>query len=329
MRREIREFEPYWWLRSGHAQTIGAAFAPRTFTLPAGKERLFRVNSETQLKGVCHWQEGERREFPVIVIVHGLEGSCDSNYARGIADKAWGRGFHAVRMNQRNCGGTERLTPTLYNSGLSEDYRAVLMELIGEGFEKVFFAGYSMGGNLVTKMAGELGGAAPKELRGVAAVCPALDLAACADALERRENYLYQMHFVRGLMDRYRRKSELFPERYAWNGFGAIRTVRDFDDEITAPAFGYRDAEEYYQAAGAKKVIGRVGVPLLLMTAQDDPFVPYVAFLAARVEENPWVQFVAPEHGGHCGFISRFRGVERFWAEERIVEFVEQEAGRL
>ena len=313
-------------MRSGHAQTIGAAFFPRKFALPEGEERLFRVNAETQVKGMCHWQEGKPWKAPVIAIVHGLEGSCDSNYARGIAEKAWVRGFHSVRMNQRNCGGTERLTPTLYNSGLSEDYHAVLMELIEEGFEKIFFVGYSMGGNLVTKMAGEMGRAAPKELRGVAAVCPALDLSACADALEETQNYLYQRHFVSGLMERYRRKAELFPARYARNGFGTIRTVREFDDAITAPCFGFRDAEEYYESAGAKKVVKSVSVPTLIMTAQDDPFVPYVSFLAARVEQNPCVRFLAPEHGGHCGFVSRFAGKERFWAEERIVEFVGEEA---
>ena len=264
----------------------------------------------------------------MIVIVHGLEGSSDSNYARGIADKAYARGFHAVRMNQRNCGGTERLTPTLYNSGLSGDYQAVLLELIGEGFEKIFFVGYSMGGNLVTKMAGELGEAAPKELRGVAAVCPALDLAACADALEERQNYLYQWHFVRGLMERYRRKAELFPARYPKDGFGEIHTVREFDDAITAPCFGFRDAQDYYEAASAKNVVGNIAVPALLITAQDDPFVPFVSFLAARVDKNPRVRLVAPEHGGHCGFISRFAGAERFWAEERVVEFVEAEVSK-
>ncbi|HXX99269.1 MAG TPA: alpha/beta fold hydrolase [Candidatus Limnocylindrales bacterium] len=328
MGRIVRTFEPHRWLRGGHAQTIGAAFAPRTFTVGAGEERLFRVDAETQLKGLCHWQEGKRRDLPVIVIVHGLEGSSDSSYAWGIADKACARGFHAVRMNQRNCGGTERLTPTLYNSGLSGDYRAVLGELIEEGFEKVFFAGYSMGGNLVTKMAGEFGQAAPRELKGIAAVCPALNLSACSDALEKRENALYQWHFVRGLMTRYRRKAELYPSRYARNGFGPIRTVREFDDAITAPCFGYKDAEEYYEAAGAKKVIGRVAVPMLLITAKDDPFVPYESFLRARVEENPLVRFLAPENGGHCGFISRYGGAERFWAEERIVEFVEEEGGK-
>ncbi len=308
---------------------MAGAFLRREFALPAAEDRLFRVDSDTQLKGACHWQPGKRRDVPVIVIVHGLEGSSDSKYAIGIADKAYLRGFHAIRMNQRNCGGTETLTPTLYNSGMSGDYRAILMELIEQdGFERVFFAGYSMGGNLVTKMAGELADSAPHQLRGVAAVCPALDLSACADALERPANYLYQRHFVKGLLDRYRRKAQLFPGLYPRNGFGRIKSVREFDDEITAPAFGYKDAEEYYQAAGAKKVVGQVRVPLLMMTAQDDPFVPYEAFLRAPVAENARVRFVAPEHGGHCGFISRWEGPERFWAEERIAEFCQEIAMR-
>jgi predicted alpha/beta-fold hydrolase len=324
MEKKVKEFEPHRWLRNGHAQTMAGAFVRRTFAMPKGEERLFRVDAETQVKGVCHWQPGKPRDLPVIVVVHGLEGSCDSHYSRGIANKAWARGFHAVRMNQRNCGGTEGLTPTLYNSGLSGDYRAVLLQLMEEGFEEIFFVGYSMGGNLVTKMAGELGVNAPKELKGVAVVCPALDLSACADALEKRSNYLYQRHFVKNLMARYGRKAELFPERYRRDGFGTIRTVREFDNEITAPCFGFEDAEEYYRAASAKKVIGKVVVPLLVLTAQDDPFVPYELFLRVQVEENSCVRFVAPAHGGHCGFISRFAGAERFWAEERIAEFVEQ-----
>jgi predicted alpha/beta-fold hydrolase len=161
-------------------------------------------------------------------------------------------------------------------------------------------------------------------LRGVCAVCPALDLSACADALEETENYLYQRHFVKGLMTRYRRKADLFPHRYSHNGFGTIRTVREFDDAITAPQFGYKDAEDYYEHAGAKNVIGQVSVPSLVLTAKDDPFVPYEAFLKTDIEKNARVQFVATERGGHCGFISKWEGAERFWAEERVVEFVEK-----
>jgi predicted alpha/beta-fold hydrolase len=315
-------FEPHPLLKNGHVMTIVSAFVPRSFDIPRAEARLFQVDLESRLLAHCHWQPGKPKDAPVIVVVHGLEGSSDGNYVRGIAEKAFHRGFHVVRMNQRNCGGTEALTPTLYNSGMSADYRAVFEELSnGDGFGRIFFAGYSMGGNLVTKMAGEFGSAVPIALRGVCTVCPAIDLAACADALERPENYLYQRRFVKGLMSRYARKHKMFPDRYPVAGLPPIRTVRQFDDVITAPQFGYRDAQDYYDHVGAKRVAAQIRVPTLLITAQDDPFVPYASFLAAKISENPAIQFVAPERGGHCGFISKRSGSERFWAEQRIVDF--------
>jgi uncharacterized protein len=319
------EFEPHWLVRSGHAQTLTAAFLPRRFALPPAEKRLFRVDAETQLLALCHWQPGSSKDAPVMLIVHGLEGSSDSNYVLGIAEKAFHRGFHVLRMNQRNCGGSEQLTPTLYNSAMSSDYRAVMEELANvDGFERIFFTGYSMGGNLVTKMAGEYGAQFPRALRGVCVVCPSLDLAACADALERRENYFYQRHFVTGLLERYARKQSLFPQRYRKEGFGPIRTVREFDEAIIAPQFGYRDADDYYEQASAKQVVANVRVPTLMITAEDDPFIPYALFLAARITENPAIRFVTTQRGGHCAFISKHAGAERFWAEQRVVEFCEE-----
>jgi predicted alpha/beta-fold hydrolase len=324
MPTSITDFEPHPLLKNGHVMTIVSALLPRRFDIPPAEARLFQVDPESRLLAHCHWQPAKRKNVPVIVIVHGLEGSSDGNYVRGIAEKAAHRGFHVVRMNQRNCGGTETLTPTLYNSGMSADYRAVFEELSNvDGFEQIFFAGYSMGGNLVTKMAGEFGAAVPKALRGVCAVCPALDLGACADALERPDNYLYQRRFVKGLMSRYARKHRLFPQRYPIKGLAPVRTVRQFDDVITAPHFGYRDAQDYYDHVGAKRVADQIRVPMLMITAQDDPFVPYASFLAAKISENPTIQFVAPQHGGHCGFISKYPGSGRFWAEQGIVEFCE------
>ncbi len=322
---EMEKFDPHRLLRNGHAMTIAAAFVPRKFDLPPAEDRLFQVDAESRILGRCHWQAGKRRDAPVIVILHGLEGSSESSYVRGIAEKAFRLGFHAVRLNQRNCGETETLTPTLYNSGMSGDYRAVLEELTDkDGFEQIFFAGYSMGGNLVTKMAGEFGDAAPKALRGVCVVCPAMDLGACADALQLRQNFFYQRHFVKGLMSRYAKKAKLFPQRYRLEGLGAVRSVREFDDKITAPQFGYRDAQDYYDAVGAKKVVAQVRVPMLMITAQDDPFVPYELFQRANPAQNPAIRFVAPERGGHCGFISNRSGAERFWAEQRIVQFCDE-----
>ncbi|HEY1423175.1 MAG TPA: alpha/beta fold hydrolase [Candidatus Acidoferrum sp.] len=318
-------FDPHPLLKNGHFMTVASALWRRNFNLPAAEERCFQVDADSRILGHCHWQHGRDRSTPVVVLVHGLEGSSDSNYMLGIAEQAWRRGFHAIRLNQRNCGGTEKLTPTLYNSGMSGDYRAVLEELwAGDGFASIFFAGYSMGGNLVTKMAGEFGQSFPSALRGVAAVCPSLDLAACADALERPANYFYRQRFVAGLLTRYARKAELFPERYSRNGFGRIRTVREFDDAITAPQFGYRDAQEYYEAAGAKRVIRAIRVPMLLITAQDDPFVPFEATRASGAGENPTIIFETPKRGGHCGFISAEGGDKRFWAERRIAEFFAQ-----
>jgi predicted alpha/beta-fold hydrolase len=321
---DLQPFEPHPLLKNRHAMTIASAFVPRKFALPPAEPRLFQVDPDSRLLGNCHWQPGKSKAAPVVVIVHGLEGSSDSNYVLGIADKAFQRGYHAVRLNQRNCGGTEALSPTLYNSGMSGDYRAVFEELSnGDGFEQIFFAGYSMGGNLVTKMSGEFGSAVPRALRAAGVVCPAIDLGASADALNRTENYLYQWRFVSGLMARYARKQKLFPDRYPQNGLRPIRTVREFDDFITAPQFGYRDAQDYYDHVGAKRVAANVRLPLLMITAQDDPFVTYASFLAAKISDNPAIQFVATTHGGHCAFISKHSGPERFWAEQRLVEFFE------
>jgi uncharacterized protein len=317
----LKDFAPHPFLRSGHAMTVAAAFWRRTFLLPPSEERLFQVDPETRLLAHCHWQPENRLAAPVIVIVHGLEGSSDSNYSRGIAEIACQRGYNAIRINQRNCGGSEDLTPTLYNSGMSADYRAVCEELASDGFKDIFFAGYSMGGNLVLKMASEYGESVPAALRGVCVVCPALDLAACAAALERRDNYFYQRHFVQGLLQRYRRKAAAMPQRYSENGFSSIRTVRQFDDAITAPHAGYRDAQEYYETASAKRILDRLRVPTLVITAEDDPFVPYTSILAAGAGEHPAISLLVTKRGGHCGFISSVSGQEKFWAEQRIVDF--------
>ncbi|HEU0368671.1 MAG TPA: alpha/beta fold hydrolase, partial [Candidatus Acidoferrum sp.] len=139
------EFRPHPLLKNGHVMTVASAFWRRSFSLPSPEDRLFPVDPESRILGHCHWQQGKDKATPLLVLVHGLEGSSDSNYMRGIAEKASQRGFHVIRLNQRNCGGTELLTPTLYNSGMSADYRAVLEELAGDGFAKIFFAGYSMG----------------------------------------------------------------------------------------------------------------------------------------------------------------------------------------
>ena len=305
----------------------GALWSRRTPRLPKAQERLFEVEPSTQILAKCHWQA--KRESPTLVLVHGLEGSSESSYMRGAAEKAFLSGFHVLRLNQRNCGGSDRLTPTVYNSGLSGDFRAVLEELIArDGLREIYFAGYSMGGNLVLKMAGELGAAAPAELIGVCGVCPTLDLAVCVDAISRPDNRLYQWHFIRLLKARMRRKARLFPGRFDIGGLESLRTIREFDDTITAPHSGYRDAEDYYERASAVRSTQQISVPTLILTAKDDPIVPFSLFAASAIAGNPQICLDAPEHGGHCSFISCWAGWERHWAEARVVEFFRDIAKR-
>src|SRR5437868_11979796 len=158
-RFRLRPFDPHPLFRNSHFATVAAAYWPRDFaSLPPATNRLFEVEPGTRLLAKCHWQE-RRRGHGTLVLVHGLEGSSESPYMLGIAEKAFEAGFNVLRVNQRNCGGTEHLTPTLQNCGLSQDYRAILQELITcDALAELFFAGYSVGGNLVLKMAGEVGG---------------------------------------------------------------------------------------------------------------------------------------------------------------------------
>jgi len=321
----MQMFEPHPLLRNPHAQTVAFALWPRKFPgLPRSTPREFEVEPGTRIRGECHWQP-RPQDRPTLVLVHGLEGSSESAYMLGLAERAFLAGWNAVRLNQRNCGGTESLTPTLYHSGRSDDFRAVLSELIeGDHLPEIFFAGYSMGGNLVLKMAGELASGAPRELRGVAVVCPSLDLAACVNALGLPRNFLYEARFVSGLKARMRRKVKLYPGRYDISGLARVRTVRGFDDVMTARYCDFQDAADYYAQSSAARVVGAIRVPTLVLTAQDDPFVPYESFSAPTLTENPHITLAAPKHGGHCAFISRHRGDARFWAEARVMEFCRQ-----
>jgi hypothetical protein len=284
--------------------------------------RLFRVAPESQILGYCHWQPDPKRH-PTLIFVHGLEGDSESHYMLGIANKAWRRGFNVVRLNQRNCGGTEHLTPTLYNNGMSGDIRAVLGELAAaDGLDSIWLGGYSMGGNLVLRAAGELGGA-NRALKGVVAACPNIDPAACTDALIQPRNWIYNLHFVRNLKARLRRKAVLFPGKFDLAPLPGIRTLLDFDEAYTAPDGGYRNAADYYERAGSRHVLGAIAVPTLILTAQDDPFIPYRIFDWPALRTNSRIRLEAPAHGGHCGFIQRHSvGEDRYWAENRLMHFI-------
>ena len=329
-------FVPRWWLRNGHLQTIlGNFLAREKGDLPRAEPVLVEVAPATpgqissQVLCECHWQPADVRAGRLtVILLHGLEGSSESQYVLGNAAKMWRAGMNVVRMNMRNCGGTEALSATLYHSGMSGDVGAVMLYFVArESLTAVALVGYSMGGNLVLKLAGDLGAGASRELRAVVGVSPALDLRVSADALHEPLNRIYELRFLRALVKRFKRKVELFPALFQARQAEGLRSLRDFDQQVTAFYSGFSGAEDYYFRASAARVLGHIAVPTLILHAKDDPFVRITPESRAVLEANPWIEFVETEHGGHCAFVGVPRpeaGDDGYWAETTLLQWLQR-----
>jgi uncharacterized protein len=321
---EANPFVPHRVFQNRHAQTLAAYAWPRGFRFYSERdqERFFEVEPGVEVLAHCRWQT-KPLERPTIVIWHGIEGSTASNYMLAIAEKGFQAGFNIVRVNLRNCGGTEHLTPTLYHGGLSEDLRAVVKELVEiDKLSRILLVGFSLGGNLVLKLAGEYGDTPPPEVLGVCAVSPSVDLTASAELILKRSNWIYQQDFVRRLKQRIRTKHKLFPELYDISGLEQVRTVRQFDERFTAPAHGFADAQDYYYRSSSLRIADRIRIPTLIIHAADDPFIPFTPLRDPAFTSNPYILLIGPERGGHVAFLSANPNQEdRFWAENRVLEF--------
>jgi predicted alpha/beta-fold hydrolase len=327
------DFQPRRYLRNGHLQTIAGNYLARADDLLAPEAQLVEVSPATanqiasQVLCHCHWQPEEVRVTrPTAIIVHGLEGSSDSQYVVGNSNKLWRAGCNVIRMNMRNCGGTEALSPTLYHSGFSNDVLAVMNFFVAQyGLRSMSLIGYSMGGNLVLKLAGELGTAAPAALHSVIGVSPAVDLRESADALHLPQNRLYELKFLRNLQRRFRRKAVLFPRAYDRNRAVGIRSLREFDDRITALYSGFTGADDYYHRAAAARVLDRIAVPALILHALDDPFVRLTAETREKIRANSHITLIESNHGGHCAFLAQpdsASGYDGYWAEHTLLRFL-------
>ncbi|HMG75115.1 MAG TPA: alpha/beta fold hydrolase [Pyrinomonadaceae bacterium] len=321
---KAQPFIPHRLLKQRDAQTIGAYLWPRRFRSgdrTGDEERLFEVEPGSQVLARCRWQLNPT-EHPTLVIWHGMEGSTASAYMLTTAAKMFRIGFNVVRVNYRNCGGTEHLSPTLYHGGLTADLRAVIDELITrDHLSRLFVAGFSLGGNMVLKLAGEYGEVPPPEVKAVCAVSPSIDLRASTNLIARARNWIYQQDFLRRLKHRIKVKEKLFPDVYDSSLLRGVRSVEQFDNRYVAPHFGFADANDYYAKSSSRPLIGRIRVPTLIIHAKDDPFIPFEPLRDPSIAANPYVLLLATEQGGHVAFVSASAGEERFWAESRLVEF--------
>ncbi|MCG8422337.1 MAG: alpha/beta fold hydrolase [Proteobacteria bacterium] len=291
------------------------------------ESRTFRVDAHTRVVALCNWQP-DRHRCPTLILLHGLTADANSTYIVRTASTAWHQGCNIVRLNMRNCGGTEALTPTLYHSGLTEDLRAVATEL-GEqdGLSPIILLGFSMGGNIVLKLSGELGEHVPRWLVGAVAVSPPVQLAVTSAILHKPANRHYSSHFFRGLRAFYKRKAALFPDRYSVARLRGLRCTYDFDDHIIAPNFGFDSADHYHECSSSLQYVPQIRLPTLILAADDDPFIPVQMFQSAEIRANADVVVDIQSLGGHLGFQERTAEDGSFRVAERVVRFVAEDLG--
>lgn len=303
-------------LRNGDLQTAAARYWPTSLDERRWPTETRCVQTEP---GVEVLVESNRQAGSpaTVVAVHGLTGCARANYMQALSRAALEAGFSVVRVNVRNCGGTEHLCPTLYHSGLTADLRAVVEQLAPE---PVFVIGFSMGGNMAVKLAGEWGDEAPAHVLGVCGVSAPIWLSAAADEIGRRRNRIYEARFLYQLGLTLKRKAKACPDAFPPPDLSGLRSLRDFDERFTAPHFGYSSAEDYYEKASAGPYLGRIGVPTLTITAADDPFIPFASYSAeAAFRQNSALTLLVTGNGGHVAFLNK--GQPRFWAQEQAVAF--------
>lgn len=320
-------FVPHPLLAGFHRQTLAAALLGGRAA--GARPRILRVDARNAVLALEH--AGPSPSAPVLLLLHGLAGSADSPYMRRSARKAVARGFRVLRLNARNCGGSEALCETLYHGGLHEDPLEVARQLAAEGAPCVFVAGFSLGGNLALRLAAACGREAPW-LAGVASVSGALDLGACARRLDDAPGLApYRRLFVRGLARVLRRRARREPGRRDLTGLGRVRTFRELDGRWTGPEFGFSGAEDYWARASSLPQLPRVAVPALLLASHDDAFVPAEVHEAAVAVAPPGLRVALTARGGHCGFLGAglrrpggARDPDCFWAENRVLDFAAQ-----
>jgi predicted alpha/beta-fold hydrolase len=311
------EFRPPRWLGGPHAQTILPWLLPAR---PVGAE-VSILDVPVAAASTVRVLLTRPRSTPrgTLVAIHGLCGSSESGYMRRTASEAHLRGWAVARINLRNCGGTETLSDSFYNAGQSGDADAVLAAIEAEALPRPFaLLGFSLGGNIALLYAGRSGDACRADT--VVGVNPPVDLSVCIDALERRANALYHAYFTRSLCAQLRsiRRVRAVPGPDARPGI--VGGVRGFDHLFTAPDAGYASASEYYCGASAAAVLSGIRRRAMILSAQDDPFVPVSMFDAHRAAST-LLAFAHPPRGGHCGYWGTTP--PRYWAADAALTFFE------
>ena len=315
-------FNPPWFARGGHTQTILGFFHRRNLRWPLPSEDLV-VESEPGIKILCRatWQPGDRTRSPALILLHGMGGRDESTYMLSTGAHAFAAGWHVVRMNMRGAGDSFEICPRLYNAGLEVDLVAVARDVAAVTPQIALF-GASLGGNHVLLAAGRSKAALPREVKATVAVSAPVDLLACSDALHKPGNRLYVSRFVADLKASYRRIQARNPGLYEAGREVGVRTVREFDERVTAPYAGFLSAEDYYTRSSSGPWLHQIDRPTLILSADDDPMIPSASVRKFTLPESGVVMREILPTGGHVAFVAPTKAPGRFWAAERALDYL-------
>jgi predicted alpha/beta-fold hydrolase len=318
------------WLKTGHLQTAYTGLFWTPPPLPALMRCDIPVDAENdnqnQVRCLLNRSHQDRPAAVLVILVHGLEGHAEVPYMLSTARKLLSQGLDVLRMNLRGCGQTQHLSRTSYHAGLSGDVRAVAEYAAAQlGYEQIVLAGYSLGGHQVLKLATEWT-SPPAWLKGICAVSPPLDLGRTSHNLLRLENRGYERYFFRLMLASYRARRRLWPEVTPLEPLARVHSLLDFDQYITGPQFGYRDAQDYYTQNSVGPHLGKITLPVQIILAQDDPIVPFSSHQAVMSQAAPSVRWLLSREGGHVAFVNSPLAARQdrdaMWSENRLLDFV-------
>jgi predicted alpha/beta-fold hydrolase len=259
-----------------------------------------------------HLRNGELHEKPLLIVSHGLEGDSRRHYITGLIRSF--PEFHALAWNYRSCSGDPNRNLRFYHSGATDDLDFVIQEALSRGVKDIYLAGFSLGGNLSLKWLGENGKKASQFVRKAVAFSVPLHLSSSSQQLTRWENRLYTHRFLQTLLEKVTEKSARYPQDITPSMLASIRSLYEFDNVITGPLHGFKDAEDYYERNSSLYFLSGIRVPTLIVNAKNDPFLSQEC-LPDQIDSD-FVQIELPDSGGHCGFYPRnYRG--QTWAEQR------------
>lgn len=317
-----RPFRPPAWSVGGHRQTLLGYWLRRhlRWTLPA-EDLVVPVDGNVKILARASWQAGDAGDRPAVVLVHGLGGWDGAPYAAATGLHAWSRGWHVIRMNMRGSGGSVTLCPYLYNAGLDSDLLA-LLEVVARQASRVAVIGFSLGGSIALLAAGRNRARLPGAVRGLVVISAPLDLAPCSEALTRPANRIYDQYFLHYLKRAYRERQERNPE-YEPGRERKVRSLRDYDEAITAPYGGYASLTEYYERSSPGPWLTAIERPTLVLAAADDPIVPRDSVVAWTLPASGLVRRELLPTGGHLGFVAPTAAPGHFWAAEHALDFLD------